>query len=897
MSDKLRDLIHIPTAFFPGERPTDEKLEGMMNQAEQAIEFLQETFGDLYGDRANLPSLWSTNVGRDLGDRSKISPVLMPDISLENYQQQLTLGETEHELDLIPVGVGAPIVSSSFDPSVVPSQFKNSISELQEAGDWTLSAGSQENGLSKNSRKLVTYRPSSGGSVTFNLMTSGKGSAYHGARHNVIPSVAQAVSGGPFLDVDLADASTNTYIIELPEHQYLHNRQNEVSGDTTASNTAGGVGTGQTYELPDYFFDPNYLDLGTSESIPLNSVRLYDWQNRRMVAGLQSITTSTNQVTLRTELLLSFSSDVILDTSEGEYLLVVSGIRLYEMVSQLQRDLYFHKHDGDDMIRNIDHSTLLNLRTGSETPTDRSSWYGASNIHHNDHSMYLHRDGYVANDIGGGGNIMRGDLVVGSTTTGSLPDFPNYNLSSDSNKVSFGRVDEGGYLMFDKVFNQELPEGRGNIPQIYEDTALHLQGAHSDLVSGLKTLAIDGTLRVTDDVVLGTSDSDTVFVSGELYAYKSATLTPKTPSELSQIQGETGKIVYSVTENAPVFWNGSAWVNPASSGYATTIGDGVISFGKYNGSTAAVLQQAVNDVEATGGGRILLMRGNYNVAGTPILIDTVEIQGEGLSTKLVGTGTVFDLVSNSSGGAIRGCLIEDATVGIRVDGELHDIDNVVLRNCTTGIRVMQNSTNLNISSSVRYVNCGRDRIIESSSPDNYDVFKQSMGYQNSFYILDPSNKKNELTRITRVGGSGSLTYQDSNDSAIGFGRYAISGTGTWIVNRFLPVMPAAGVAGYGSFKAPTTGSTITLGVRCFDSQRNSLGDNGGMIVNNTSVPTSWEFAMGHAINEANSGTNRLKPDTRFVQVMIRVDNNPGGVIYFDGLNVMPMNFARLALYS
>jgi hypothetical protein len=469
--DRLNELTPVPIDFVPGERPTDEKLEGMMTQVETGMDFLELSLGDLYND-SGIDPVWANNLARDMGNREKLNPVMAPDINLSNYSQSLELGKNEHELDLIPVGSGASMIVATTDSSVIPGQYKATEDLLEVPGDWTIRPGLVENGQQKNSRKLITHQPSTGGTITFANVTSGKGSAYHGAKWNVIPSVAQAQSGGPFVSVVLSDSINNVYTISLPEHERIFNRVND-NAVISASNTEPGITDNSSYELPEYLFDSSKgVDLQAGDNIPLGTVRLYDWTNQELVLGILELKASSNPAAVRTEFTLKLRSDVLLNTTTGEYMILASGASLYETVAQLQRDMYFHKHDGDDMIRHLDHSSMMGLRTSSNNPGDRTSWYGTSNIDANDHSMYLHRDGFTDSDIGAGGNVMRGSIVIGSTTTGNAADHENYNLDSDSNKLSFGTIADGGEVYFDKVWNQNLSQGRGLVPQVFADTAL-----------------------------------------------------------------------------------------------------------------------------------------------------------------------------------------------------------------------------------------------------------------------------------------------------------------------------------------------------------------------------------------------------------------------------------------
>lgn len=530
-NDKIRDLTPVDVSFSPGERPTDVKLEGMMRQVQEGLEYIENLFGDAYGESLQDENIWISNFSRDIGDRDLMSPIMTPDQLISNYAQSLTLGKNEHELDLIPVGSGASIISSSTDSSVIPSQFKVSVVDLIEEGDWTILPGKVEGTTEKNSRKLVTHSPSSGATITFAQVTSGRGSAYLGARHNVIPSVAQAESGGSFCAVSLNDAINNIYTFTLPLNETntdeLYNQSS-----SSLSNTAGSVGSNNQLQLPEYMFNSSGLDMGSNDPVsgqgkyfPKNIIQIYDWQEKKVIGSLLSVQASGVVANRRFEIICQFSSDTVIDTVSGQYMVVTSGTQLADMIGALQREMFFHKHSGDDMVRSISHSDLLGLRTGSNT-LDRSEYYGPSSIDNNDHSMYFHRSGYTDTDTGGGGNVIRGNVLIGNTDIGDSANHEHSNLNADSFQLYFANPSKnGGSIYFDKVRDHNIPSGFGSIPASFSDTALVITGSLDDSTSLIKTTYIDGNLRVGGDVVLGTTDTDTVVITGVVQS-NNMTLTP-----------------------------------------------------------------------------------------------------------------------------------------------------------------------------------------------------------------------------------------------------------------------------------------------------------------------------------------------------------------------------------
>jgi len=898
MSDKLRDLTPVDITYAPGERPTDEKLEGAEVQTRTALEYLENTIGDAFGESLQSDLAYTSNISRDLGNRSALNPVLMPSIEISFYPQLLTPGQMEHELDLIPIGVGAAIVSSSGDTSVVPGQFKTTVSGLEVPGDWTILPGINEGGVTKNSRKLVTHSPSSGGTVTFTLVTSGRGSAYEGARNNTIPSIGQAEAGGPFLTVLLSDIVNNIYTVQLPSEIITSDRAYD-NTSASLSNTTGGVGTGQQLRLPSWMFDPAGLDMsansggGGPKTFPLNSIRIYDYLEKKVVDGLLEVKASNTGANREFEITCRFRSDIILDTVSGQYVLATSGTSLSEMVGAIARDLYFHKHIGDDMIRGVKHSDLFNLRTGTVTSSNRSDYYGPSSIDNNDHSMYLHRNGYAASDIGAGGNIMRGDIVVGNTDLGLAADHEHFNLLADSHSVSFGKTADGGKIYFDKVRAQVLSEGRGNIPQNYGDTALVIEGALDDGSSSKNTVFVDGLLRVSRDVVLGTDNTHDVFISGDVYIKNSMVLIPRTTAGLTP---EVGMTIYSSSENSPIFWNGTAWVNSNSVGFAAVVGDGVISFGKYNGTSSVAIQSAISDAVLQGGGKVKVLRGNYNYGALTVSVPSnVIIEGEGPATSIESTATAFSISSGSSHSGISSLKITNSAIGILVDGTEHNISGIDFHSAAVGIRLAATSSKINIDSSTRFSSVTKKIDVVTIDAESRIPQLENIGYSKRLYLSDPINKASDLDKWKKISGPGFMSYVHDTNSLIGKGHFEISSTGLFVFEDYIPVMPLAGIGGYLGIYSSAAAS-VTIGFQAYDANLSLLTPNGGFLRNVGATMGAWEYVQDIAVLENASGANKFPVGTRFVRASIEVLAN-AGTLYFDGFNIFPMTFSTISLYS
>ena len=884
-NDKLKDLTPVDVLFNEGERPTDEKLQGMMEQVSNGLKDLENLSGDAWGESLQLENNWINNFTRDIGDRSKLDPVLMPDIEIDNYVQDLSLGSQQHVLDLIPIGVGASLVSSSADVSVVPGQYKSTVKELTSPGDWTILPGLNEGGVEKNSRMLVTHSPSDGNTITLTKATSGRGSTFSNGTNNLIPGIAQAREGGPFLSVSLSDTVLNIYTIVLPVNEYSLDRlyQNSV---TTISNTKPGIGTGHQHKLPTFFFDTSGLDLeaddpstGQGKIFPLNLIRIYDWDGKKIIKGLKQVQASFNPSARRYEILCQFESDILLDEVTGRYILVADGASISDTIGGIQRDLFFHTHSGDDMVPSISHNNLFGLRTGTIDISDRSKYYGPSIIDNNDHSMYFHRDGFTDSDIGGGANVIRGHVVIGSETTGPSG-HENYNLGTDSNSLYFGHLIDSPRLFFDKVFNQSLSEGRGNIPQVFSDNALVIRGSVDDTTSLIKTTAVDGNLRATGDVVLGTDHTHDVFIPGDAYIKNSLILVPRNTSGLSP---EEGMIIYSSGEKGLTYWNGSSWVDGRP--FAAVVGDGTISFGKYNGPDPVTLQSAI-DAAAVAGGTVKILKGNYDTGATAVTIPSnISIEGEGSAANITGTATIFEFQAGSEYSNVKNLTLDTPATAIRIKGEGHSVDDIVIKNAAKGISLDATAIGTKIGERIRYIDVAARLFTEAYEGSNTSSSVQSTGFATRPYLIDSANKGISVGNFIKLAGAGTLTYEDSTDAVEGVGRFKIEGDGIWEFNEFIPVDPEVGLTGKIASKTNGTTARITAGFNGYDSGKILLSDLDGFIVENFVLDTSWSRFHSAAITEAASGKNSFRPGTVFVKPRIQVSLNSTSIVYFDGFNI------------
>lgn len=898
-TDKIRDLTPLVTSFVPGESPTAEKLQGMIRQADAAIGYLENKIGDLAGEEG-VYNTWVATLARNIGDFSKLTPAVLPNFEVLSYEQFLIPGKVEHELDMIPVGELNDLINSTLDSSIVISQWKSTVAELEQPGDWTIEFSYIENGKVKRGRKLVTHSPSEGGSVIFKRVTSGRGSSLEGSSENTIPNIAQAEDGGPFIEIEVIDSFAKTYLVTLPQRTKMYDKLGAVI-NFSASNSRSNVGLNSQYELPQWFFGLDGLDLDTDNNeglpkeIPLNLITLYDWDTKREVEGIISLQASPTPSTRKFQFILQTKQDLILNIATGRYILAVAGNSIANQLKALSDSVYGNTGAGNEMMRVISHKNLIDLRTSSTSYTNRSAFYGSSNIDANDHSQYFHRNGYTATDKGAGGNVIRGDVVVGSTVTGIDDNtHENFNVDQDSYSLRFGNIVNGPQIKYAKSMTYTIDHAYGSLPLGMVDAGLFIQGAVSDLNPLRKNIFLEGDIRTNGNIVLGHSPSDVIFVQGKMYVNDEITMIPRVTTGIT---GEEGKFLYSSDEKAIVVHNGTKWVSPWNySGFTTTIGDGVISFGKYNGQSIATFNAALADVAS--GGVIKVLPGNYNLLGNKIdLPANVGLEGSGLNTVISGTGIVIEAVGANA--SVKNLKIQNASIGIKATASDLLVASVTFNTCASAIQVLETGTGLKVLEDVHYTNCPKsvDYANNSHISSFQTIMKSALNFSDKT-VNDWNNKEEVLRDYVVNSGNAILTYNPTVVGGIGKGAFVVTGTGVIVCKKMLPVNVNVGIGGHINIRRVGTGGTASVGVICFDENYNNLGTR-YFIANAESLsdaPMESCFYKEMMVGVTGYAGLMFPSGTKFVQPVISITANGAG-IHFDSFEIDSMTYARVATWS
>lgn len=899
--NKLKDLTPLNVSYLPGESPTAEKLKGMMTQVQVALEYLENSFGDAFGEDEKY-NTWMSTLARDIGDRSELNPSILPNHVVDNYSQNLILGNVEHELDMTPVGELADLIVSSLDAAVVATQYKNTVAELEEPGDWTIASGYIENGKHKRSRKLVTHSPSEGGQIILSQVTSGRGSSLESTLENIIPNLAQANASGSFIDLVLADAITNTYLVTLPLREKMYDKTNQII-DFSASNITAQVGLNSQYELPPVFFGNDGLALdqddpieGGGKVIPLNLIKLYDWNTKKQIDGIVRIQASPVPEARTYQFLVQMQPDVLLNVSTGSYLVVVPGNTITSQIKALSDIAYNNNGSGLDMARLIAHKNLTGLRTGSVDYSNRSKYYGPSIIDANDHSQYLHRNGFTNSDKGAGGNILRGDLVVGSKAL-SISDLEHehYNVSDDSFKLMFGNSTQGGSVSYDKIATHDIDHSYGGLPLSWSDNALLIEGSASDADPSKKNIIINGNLRTIGNVILGRLATDIIFMQGKVYINDELTMIPHVKAGIT---GEEGKIIYDPTEKALLVHNGFDWSSTATQlGYTVVVGNGVSTFGKYNGTSIAPFNLAIAEVVSKGGGTIKVLDGTYNfLTNTLIVPANIALEGSGPKTSLVGSNITLRLQGDIVN--LGNFSIEGTNGAVVVESSNSQINHIVFKNSIEPIRFAVTASGSRLGSNVSYVNCTKTPVANAGSTARTSLVV-SAGYfpPHGNGIFDWSRKEDILRELSVTSGNAVVTYNSAGYSAVGTGRFEITGNGTISSHKYLPVSPKLGIGGHIciSCSAAAQGS---FGVEVYDASHNLI-DTKMFVINSQALTTGTledQFFKNLMVNGVGSALEQFLATARYVKPIISITANTG-TVYWDMMDIQPLNYSRAATWG
>lgn len=116
------------------------------------------------------------------------------------------------------------------------------------------------------------------------------------------------------------------------------------------------------------------------------------------------------------------------------------------------------------------------------------------------------------------------------------------------------------------------------------------------------------------------------------------------PQDANPTVPQEGDVYANSVTHIVMYYDGTTW-RPISSGNIVTIGDGISSFGNYNGTTDAPFTAAIAALPA--GGRIIVLRGTYTFGGAfTINQNNLTIEGENRGSVIIaGNGAGSPLIT------------------------------------------------------------------------------------------------------------------------------------------------------------------------------------------------------------------------------------------------------------
>ena len=472
--DQMQDVFPIVFNFVKGEQPTAEKLTGLVKHTDTAFSQVTQGIGDPWdyashddgtGSRLNLSleNLGQSSLARIIGSSDWLSPMggcwnesgSSKTVTLQSYRNSWTLG--------FPLVTLSSAINKTSGSSVATAMtWAGNVTVVTDVDGVLTTEVATAQDVDGDGDFFVDYlkgtiisyeRPTSNVVLRITgLYMFGLGAPW--ATHNLIPHWNQTI---PLCNVSLptSTATTSTYILTLPivsgasrlttsSVKSFGRRSNTLSttGDTTWSTNY--CGEGSNYRLPSALTTSN---LSSGDLIPEGYCLL--WQGDRDGRVIPQVTfyyRNANSLTLETPLNWLIPGD--------NYRLIVSGASTADNINYLMQIARNNEHVGLTENPTISYTVPLSHKNLENRFADEISATYTSTIERwqfrestyptNQHPQYLHRGGYMENDLtGNSGNAMRGDLVLGGNDASLTYPYPVGDgdtpaTASQSSALAFG---------------------------------------------------------------------------------------------------------------------------------------------------------------------------------------------------------------------------------------------------------------------------------------------------------------------------------------------------------------------------------------------------------------------------------------------------------------------------
>jgi hypothetical protein len=472
----MQDVFPVNFDYVKGEQPTGTKMTGGVKQADTAFSRVTKAIGDPWEYQVHTggPSdtaynlsperLAQASLARFMGPSDYVSPrgasfqepqTTGFEVRLNNYQNSWCLGMPLVKLssDLAPsdsgtgkvvtLTWGTDITVVSDASGVLAGTPKGDIEDLEVHGDFHVDY--YKGVITSYSRPTAVIELE-----IANAHVMGPGAPW--STHNVIPTWQETVALCNIKEVGSPSGGLSTYTITLPEVSAAPRRSSgssmygapEEYETTRVQIYATTFGEGAKYRLPYALTSV----LAADDEIPEGFMHLWDNNAGRMLPSVTFYYIDEYSVKAVT------SAGWLTEGDTAR--LILTGSSMAETVNYLATVVRESRRTGLHQGQHVDtmhysmplsHDHLTNLFTGdipSAIADPERYYFRASDYPTNPHPQYLHRAGYMADDVNGNsGNAMRGDLVFTRSTTFELGSGSSYassvtGLATTTPAIRFG---------------------------------------------------------------------------------------------------------------------------------------------------------------------------------------------------------------------------------------------------------------------------------------------------------------------------------------------------------------------------------------------------------------------------------------------------------------------------
>ena len=455
MSDQFRNITNRIVQFVAGERPSADKFNKLVSYFRNNIQSLNNIVGDIegtqdpLGDGSDMSLKWGRHkdaenavtgaasryldiatLGRLIGPASNLNARELTDRTYFIEDEAIPANTTVYHPNY-PILISGTVSITGLTETVLDQPGAD---EFKVSGD----------GLEVTFGSLVASDTVL--SYTTSPAKYSGGSNYQGARFNVIPDPNQATG----VDIN-AGVDGNTYTIDLPDITHLQSslRSSDTATLSTSETAYTSDGIHSKYTLPKVLVDkyqetPNGTAPADVRLRPIPKYFLYLKCDTTKEVFKEASYYYVDQHTVYAENLDLGDCDL----SNDIFRIVTVGTDITTSIDDLRVKFKKHVHDGSYGESRVSIENLAEIynNQGSTAP------YFKSLHSKNPISYYLHRDGYKEGDDLNANNMMRGHLVIGSTSDGN--NIKNGATNSTSYSLIFGysQLSEGKLSSSPRIF-------------------------------------------------------------------------------------------------------------------------------------------------------------------------------------------------------------------------------------------------------------------------------------------------------------------------------------------------------------------------------------------------------------------------------------------------------------